>query len=291
MIVVWDVETANSPTEVGGWKDYVGMGFGWGCAWVQGDGGGGRMLHFEQERLAEYVELLEAADLVVTWNGKRFDVPLIQAIIGRDLRIRNHCDLMAVMGEARGRNCKLDAVAQATIRARKLGKGAYAPQLLQEGRIAELAQYCAHDVRATKDLFLFARRYGFLLDGDGQAWPIDFPEWCEPAPLPTREERGASKPRRKRKASSAAKPTTTEQPTAPKASSGGRSEGWRDHPATPPQFRKLGDLLGHSCPEDRSELYRGHWLRLHGHLLQQHGWSGTTLTKGDASDLIETIMG
>lgn len=58
---------------------------------------------------------------------------------------------------------KLDDVAFETIGLRKTGDGAKAPVLFQEGRWAELCDYCVQDVKIEKELFEFAARYGYVI--------------------------------------------------------------------------------------------------------------------------------
>jgi hypothetical protein len=58
---------------------------------------------------------------------------------------------------------KLDDVAWDTIRMRKTGDGAKAPRLYQEGRIAELLDYCIEDVRIEKTLFEFIVKNGYCV--------------------------------------------------------------------------------------------------------------------------------
>ena len=45
----------------------------------------------------------------------------------------------------------------------KTGNGATAPLLYQDGRLAELIDYCIEDVRIEKTLFEFIARYGYVI--------------------------------------------------------------------------------------------------------------------------------
>lgn len=57
---------------------------------------------------------------------------------------------------------KLGEIAQETLGYTKSDEGGHAPQLYQEGRIAELIDYCIQDVKVEKDLFEFVVKNGYI---------------------------------------------------------------------------------------------------------------------------------
>ncbi len=59
----------------------------------------------------------------------------------------------------------LDDIAYTTIKKTKSGKGSIAPDLYQQNRILELFQYNLQDVRVTKELYLFIKKYRYLVSG------------------------------------------------------------------------------------------------------------------------------
>src|SRR6185436_3777969 len=58
---------------------------------------------------------------------------------------------------------KLDDVAWDTIRMRKTANGATAPLMFQEGRMADLVDYCIEDVRIERTLFEFVVDHQFVV--------------------------------------------------------------------------------------------------------------------------------
>lgn len=122
--------------------------------------------------------------LLVTWNGLAFDIPLLE---GLGVKVpHDSCDPAAMMRELTGRRCRLEEVARATLGKGKSGHGENAPQLWKEGRLAALHAYCIQDVEITRELFLFAQRYGYLVV-ENRVVPVRVPgctagprEVCEP---------------------------------------------------------------------------------------------------------------
>lgn len=59
----------------------------------------------------------------------------------------------------------LGPVSEATLKITKSGKGEEAPMLYQQGKFFELLQYNLQDVRVTKELYLFIKKYRYLVTG------------------------------------------------------------------------------------------------------------------------------
>lgn len=66
----------------------------------------------------------------------------------------------------------LDGLAEGTLMLKKTGHGAHAPALYQEQKFDELLAYNLNDVRLTRKLFDFARKYGYLVDRMGRSYRI-----------------------------------------------------------------------------------------------------------------------
>lgn len=110
------------------------------------------------EELAFY---LEEADLVVTWNGILYDIPVLSALLGRRINLNGHYDILDEIWKNVPRKEKgwsLDKIAQETLGRGKNGKGVSAPHLFQSGQIAKLFTYCMEDVALTRDLFYTIQR-------------------------------------------------------------------------------------------------------------------------------------
>lgn len=183
--LVFDCECLHSPDDVeGGWNNHEALGISWACTLNER----GEIHHFDASRLEALVAALQSTDLAISFNGEHFDLPLLSAALHRSITLPRHLDLCALVEVARGGNrLSLDALCQATLQERKSGHGSHAPKLAQEGRWAELAQYCERDVRLTWQLYRFAYRFGYLLDPQGQVIPLDVggvSAWQTPEPRP-----------------------------------------------------------------------------------------------------------
>jgi len=136
--------------------------------------------------LASAAKHLEAADVVVGYNSERFDIPCIEGVLGRNLRLRCHIDLYTEIARACAvknirtslGDLKLDTVARRNIGRGKIEHGAHAPQLIKDRLWADLFNYCLDDVHLTHDLFRYTVRHsGVHVAGHG--WlPLSFPSWA-----------------------------------------------------------------------------------------------------------------
>ena len=122
----------------------------------------GTMVTYTDSNLDKLPDLLRAADVVVTWNGKRYDLPVLEHLCGK-LEIRDHCDLMLDCKAVLGWRPKLEYAAKATLGRGKSGQGDMAPDMFARGDWGKLVTYCAQDVALTRDLYLFAKQHGYLL--------------------------------------------------------------------------------------------------------------------------------
>jgi DEAD/DEAH box helicase domain-containing protein len=100
--------------------------------------------------------ILEQADMLVTWNGDHFDIPLLNKYYPGDLTKIKSLDLMKEVQKVLGRRLKLDTVGEATLGENKTGHGADAITWWNAGEIDKLISYCTQDVKLTKDLYDYA---------------------------------------------------------------------------------------------------------------------------------------
>lgn len=115
-----------------------------------------------QLSLKALVTHLESADFVVGYRSEGFDLPCIEGVYGRRLHLREHLDIYALIARTNAKKgivgkrgeFTLDAVCKRAFGRGKTGSGAFAPELVKQGRFGELFNYCGHDVRLTRDLFL-----------------------------------------------------------------------------------------------------------------------------------------
>jgi predicted PolB exonuclease-like 3'-5' exonuclease len=132
---------------------------------------------YDMGTIDECLAHLNSADLIVSWNGREFDVPVLEALSGHMI-LSKHCDLLAMLWQRMGghrKGYKLDDVATRTLGHGKDGSGESAPKLAASGRWAELHTYCICDVALTRELFNHVQEYGSIEDTDGNALTLELP--------------------------------------------------------------------------------------------------------------------
>ena len=134
------------------------MGASWACAATDT----GLMLHYCWQEMDKLASRLEHADLVVSFNGKSFDLPLLSAVVEREVQVQRHCDLMDFVKRSLGHRLSLDQLAHINLGTGKTGHGGHAPTLYREERYGALAAYCARDVEILRDLYYLGLSRGAL---------------------------------------------------------------------------------------------------------------------------------
>jgi DEAD/DEAH box helicase domain-containing protein len=117
---------------------------------------------FLETQLKELWQILEQADILVTWNGDHFDIPLLNKYYPGDLSKIKSLDLMKEVQNVLGRRLKLDTVAAATLGKGKSGNGLEAIEWWRNGEIDKLIYYCTEDVKITRALYDYAMANGKL---------------------------------------------------------------------------------------------------------------------------------
>jgi DEAD/DEAH box helicase domain-containing protein len=139
---------------------------------------------FLETELNKLWPIIEQADLLITWNGEHFDIPILNKYYPGDLTQIKSIDLMKEVQKVLGRRLKLDTVAGATIGMNKSGAGADAMILWQNGEIDKLISYCIDDVKLTKGLYDFVIANGHLKYRDAgsvREVKLDSTAWEVPA--------------------------------------------------------------------------------------------------------------
>ena len=157
--LVLDLETKRSFDEVGGAENRAQLGVS-----VVGvyDYVEDKFLTFRETQFDELTVLLENADEVVGFNLIGFDWPVLAAELGPWVTELPTLDLLVEAQRALGRRISLDALAQATLGMGKLGSGLDALEYYRAGDWDRLERYCLEDVKLTRDLYEYARKYGQL---------------------------------------------------------------------------------------------------------------------------------
>lgn len=134
--------------------------------------------------------LLRFDGLLVSYNGKRFDVPCLLNDCDVDtflaIQQKPHLDILAEFYKSvKGRfRVGLNNIAENTLKKSKTGKGEDAPLLFQQNRWDELVEYCKNDVVLTKEIFEFGCQVGYISYFDKEAGvideiPVDYLGWLE----------------------------------------------------------------------------------------------------------------
>jgi hypothetical protein len=195
--MVYDIETKFLPNEIeGGWSNVYGMEMASGVVWHSKT----NQFYFfggeetERERICQFLN----GQTAVTFNGIHFDS---KVLLGNDRIIENdgttkndkyswkNVDIFIEMWK-RILGCKdktipevmelqksrkdlhvkglynLDTILWNTLRIRKNGDGAEAPKLYKQGKIRELFQYNLQDTRCERDLYLFIKKYKYIINGN-----------------------------------------------------------------------------------------------------------------------------
>jgi len=183
-----------------GWDDKSRLSLSIGC-WF--DSRDSRMHWFDVHTLEATIRhFVDTQPLLVSFNGIAFDFPLMRGLLrqcaealndsdpGTAVWLEGICDafqtlcatsydLLAEIWQVdparkfeRGLH-SLDAISQANGLGAKAMTGAQAPRLWQEGRYAEVLNYCQGDVRKTKALFELICAGKPILRGDGK--PMTLP--------------------------------------------------------------------------------------------------------------------
>jgi len=113
---------------------------------------------------------LKAADRVIGFNLRQFDYTVLKYYSSDRLNDLTTLDLMEDIYNKLGFRIGLDALASATLGAKKSADGLAAIRWFREGKIDQLIAYCRDDVEITKRLFEAGRDRGFVqyLDRDGR---------------------------------------------------------------------------------------------------------------------------
>lgn len=134
-----------------GWTDYAGMGVSIVGAY---DSFTDAYRVFGTESLDAFREIAAQRDLLVSFNGQRFDDALLAAH-GALPQGGRYYDLYHQITLCRGREkgWGLGPLAQANLGEGKSGNGAQGPAMWQRGEHARVADYCLGDVRLLRRLF------------------------------------------------------------------------------------------------------------------------------------------
>ena len=108
---------------------------------------------YEEKDLLQLDKRLRELDLLIGFNIRRFDLPVLAPYLFTKIENLAVLDLLDAIEKARGHRASLDSIAKPTLKLHKSGTGEDALTLFQEGKMEELKKYCLDDVRLTKEVY------------------------------------------------------------------------------------------------------------------------------------------
>ena len=119
---------------------------------------------------------LRAARLVIGFNVRRFDYRVLAGYTGADYnRLVPTLDLLEDVHRALGFRLRLDHFARGDPGVRQSADGLQSLAWVREGRLDLVEEYCRHDVKVLRDLYLFGRREGYVMWRDREARRLRLP--------------------------------------------------------------------------------------------------------------------
>lgn len=138
---------------------------------------------FTEANMKDLWPILEQSDMIITWNGDHFDIPLLNKYYAGDLSKIKSLDLMKEVVNVLGRRLKLDTVAQATLGKAKSGNGLEAIEWWISGEVDKIIKYCIDDVKLTKEIYDYAIAHSSLKykdNGSIKEVKLDTSKWEVP---------------------------------------------------------------------------------------------------------------
>ncbi|OGZ30408.1 MAG: hypothetical protein A2835_01185 [Candidatus Niyogibacteria bacterium RIFCSPHIGHO2_01_FULL_45_28] len=158
-IIVFDLETKKEFAEVGGREHPELLGVSMLCAYSYNDD---KFSAFEEGELKDFESMLKNAGLLVGFNIRGFDLPVLQPYVGMNLKKLNFLDMMDGVVNAAGFRVSLDNLAKNTLGLAKSADGLQALEWFRQGKIQEVKEYCLKDVEVTKKLYEFGKANGHV---------------------------------------------------------------------------------------------------------------------------------
>ncbi len=135
---------------------------------------------YTDKELKQVWPIIESADMLITYNGDHFDIPLLNKYYPGDLSKIKSLDLLVEIRAVLGRRLKLDSVAEATLGKKKIGHGLEAVEWYKQGEIEKIKKYCLEDVKITKEVYEYALANNHLKykdNGELKQIKLDTSKW------------------------------------------------------------------------------------------------------------------
>lgn len=158
--IVFDVETQHEFADVGGRENLHLLKVSVVVAYSYQDD---KFIVFEEKDLGKFEELILNTKRVIGFNIKGFDLPVLEPYFKRiNIKKLETLDIMDDVVNHLGRRISLDNIAKVTLNMQKTADGLQAIRFYREGNMKALADYCAQDVKITRDIFEHGKRHGII---------------------------------------------------------------------------------------------------------------------------------
>ncbi len=181
-IIVFDIETQNAFSDVGGRQNLAALKISVLGAYFYKTN---EYQIFEENQLKEFEKTLQERPLLVGFNSRKFDCPILQQYLKINLKNVPQFDIMEELTKLLGHRIGLDSVAQATLNRKKIGSGLDAIKYWNSGEIDKLKKYCLEDVRITREIYeyganngelFFTSKFGNTKKQIAVNWKVEHPE-------------------------------------------------------------------------------------------------------------------
>lgn len=174
--VVLDIETQNTFQEVGAYDHSLLKISVVSCYFYETD----EYVSYEEADLPKLWKRLETSGRIIGYNTKGFDYNVMNVYYAGDFQTFPSLDLLEVIAKSLGFRVKLDDVARATLGYGKSGHGLQAVEWWKQGEIGKIKEDCEMDVKGTKEVYEFGKKYGIIRYYDRlgvlHEVPVDFQE-------------------------------------------------------------------------------------------------------------------
>jgi DEAD/DEAH box helicase domain-containing protein len=157
--VFFDVETQRLFDEVGGRQNTRKLGLAAAVAYSTADSA---FHDYTEDKVADLIAELKAADLVVGFNVLRFDYEVLRAYTDDPLDGIPTVDMLEHIYRHLGFRVSLGDLAAATLGVGKSADGLQSVRWYKEGRIQEVLDYCRKDVEITRRLYEYGKQHRHL---------------------------------------------------------------------------------------------------------------------------------
>jgi DEAD/DEAH box helicase domain-containing protein len=155
--IVFDIETTNFFSDVGS-SDPASLDLACVCIYDSISDSYGS---YTQENIKDLFPILDKTDIIIGFNSDHFDIPLLEKYYGKPISAKS-VDLLKEVRKSLGRRIKLDTLAEATLGRNKTADGIQANIWWKKGDHKKVIDYCIEDVKITKEIYDYARKFGKL---------------------------------------------------------------------------------------------------------------------------------